>query len=678
MGLTLLPGAVFAADRTSGEQGLEGPSGSAAAASEKFEGALDAYGKVALKAGTYEKWIDRIDIPEYALNFYKILEEAADNDGYNDFLIDDKYFDTAQPGNDCRELKVGDIYYDSGKTSIIAAVIDAPYDSDWAAVNAVYNEASQYIFAAYQAFDRDHNEVFWLDNSSNSWGYKSHTTDYKTATVWIFFDLKNYTYETNLRANHFDAKGIKSAITAMENNIAGILSGIPKGADRYETLAYFNEWLTANNEYNTLENLDDGPWDIREASNALEGKAGVYGPVCESYARALKVLCDRTGIPCTLVNGDARSAADGQPGAHMWNYVQMENGKWYAVDVTWDDPSYSSKPGKVSGGETDKWLLLGEHTLVNTEFGFLQSHPVRNQYNRTEASFTNGPTLNPAAYARLTYSGMPQTLKTGSVIALTANRFPARKSDISTYSYSVSSGTLPAGLTLDRFTGAISGTLTAAAIEKTTVTVTLYENGLTAASCDIVFPGENRANPFTDVSQSSWYYGGVAYMTQNGLMSGVGGGKFDPDGTTDRGMIVTLLYNLAGRPPVTSMSAFTDVPAGKYYTAAVAWAAANRIVGGYGDGTFGPDDKITREQMATILYHYADYMNYDVSGRSDISGYADVGSVSSFALTAMRWANSEGLITGRTTTTLVPKGTATRAETAVLLAKFCRQIAGMK
>lgn len=202
-------------------------------------------------------------------------------------------------------------------------------------------------------------------------------------------------------------------------------------------------------------------------------------------------------------------------------------------------------------------------------------------------------------------------------------------------------------------------------------------NGKVTVDVTFVPIQEPWTNPFTDVSKSDWFYDGVAYVAQSGLMQGVGGGKFNPSGTTTRGMIVTILYRLENEPTV-SQPAFTDVAAGQYYTEAVAWAAANKIVDGYGNNTFGPNDVITREQMATILYRYADYKGYDVSGLADLSSYTDAETIHDWALTAIRWANKKGLITGRTTTTLVPQGTATRAEAAVILARFCQDVAGLE
>lgn len=182
--------------------------------------------------------------------------------------------------------------------------------------------------------------------------------------------------------------------------------------------------------------------------------------------------------------------------------------------------------------------------------------------------------------------------------------------------------------------------------------------------------------PFVDVPFGSWYEDAVWYVYENGLMAGTSDTTFAPDITTSRGMIVTILYRLEGTPAVSGISGFTDVADGQYYTDAVAWAAANNIVGGYGNGLFGPNDTITREQMAAILYRYAQYKGYDVTASADLSGYSDAAQVSSYALAALQWANAEGLVNGTSDTTLTPGGSATRAQVAVILMRFCENIAG--
>ena len=184
---------------------------------------------------------------------------------------------------------------------------------------------------------------------------------------------------------------------------------------------------------------------------------------------------------------------------------------------------------------------------------------------------------------------------------------------------------------------------------------------------------------FDDVSDGAWYLEDVAYAVENGLMEGMGGGLFSPGSTTTRGMIVTILYRMEGEPAVTR-SAFTDVAPDQWYADAVAWAADHKIVEGYGDNLFGPTDEIRREQAAAILYRYAVYKGYDVRGQADLSGYADAGTISDWAVTAMRWANSEGLITGRSTIppTLEPEDSASRAEAAAILSRFCRDVAGLE
>ena len=148
---------------------------------------------------------------------------------------------------------------------------------------------------------------------------------------------------------------------------------------------------------------------------------------------------------------------------------------------------------------------------------------------------------------------------------------------------------------------------------------------------------------------------------------------FSPDMTTTRGMIVTILHRLDGKPTA-PVSNFTDIEQNQYYTEAVAWASANGIVSGYGNGNFGPNDTITREQMASILYRYAQYKNYNTSYTNNLSNYVDVEEISSYAITAIQWANGTGLISGITNTTLVPKGSATRAQVSSILMRFCENI----
>lgn len=177
--------------------------------------------------------------------------------------------------------------------------------------------------------------------------------------------------------------------------------------------------------------------------------------------------------------------------------------------------------------------------------------------------------------------------------------------------------------------------------------------------------------PFGDVKSADWFYNDVKYVYEKGMMAGTAADVFAPNATTTRAMIVTILYRLEGSPAVTGTSAFTDVPAGQWYTDAVNWAAANQIVNGTSATTFAPNDSITREQMAAILYRYAQYKGYDVTKKADLSGYSDNGQVSAYAKDALAWANAAKLINGVTNITLAPQGNATRAQVSAILHRFC-------
>ena len=191
-------------------------------------------------------------------------------------------------------------------------------------------------------------------------------------------------------------------------------------------------------------------------------------------------------------------------------------------------------------------------------------------------------------------------------------------------------------------------------------------------------PSTGFENPFTDVSESDWFFNDVKFVYQNGLMNGTSATTFSPEGTTSRGMIVTILWRMAGSPDMEDKIwgyPFADVDATAYYGTAVYWARLNGIAGGYDDATFGPNDPITREQMAAILYRYAQYKGYDVSAKADLNKFTDADEISNYALEALQWANAEGLINGKGDGVLDPKGQATRAEAAAILTRFCEQYA---
>ena len=179
---------------------------------------------------------------------------------------------------------------------------------------------------------------------------------------------------------------------------------------------------------------------------------------------------------------------------------------------------------------------------------------------------------------------------------------------------------------------------------------------------------------FMDVPASAWYYDAVEYVYENGLMSGVSGGWFAPNDTLTRAMLVQTLYAMEGRPAAAS-AGFADVASGDWYASAVNWAAANGVVSGVSETGFGPNNALTREQLALILYRFAQYKGYDVTGTSDLAAYADGSSVSSWAAEAMGWAVDAGLISGVGGNQIAPTGTASRAQVAQILMNFCENVA---
>lgn len=184
---------------------------------------------------------------------------------------------------------------------------------------------------------------------------------------------------------------------------------------------------------------------------------------------------------------------------------------------------------------------------------------------------------------------------------------------------------------------------------------------------------DNGMIAYSDVWETDWFFPAVQYVTAQGLMSGVGDGRFAPEEGTSRAMVVTILWRLAGKPAAAAAE-FADVPAGRWYSEAVGWAAQNGIVNGYSADTFAPDACITREQLAAILYRYALWAGCDCTAQADVNAFADGMQVQPWARQALGWANAAGLVNGIGQNRLEPQMQASRSQTAAIFQRFCTNI----
>ena len=349
-----------------------------------------------LKTTNEEKWIDRIEnLPDYAKDFYTWLEDQAAL-GINGALAD--------PSK--ATLVEGAYVYLLQKpetASLNASDYHTPEELEMAIQQMFSQKLNAYVqnmTAAYQCFLRDHPEVFWLNGEFSSLGGGSMSYSSSggvvniTATITIQGVLKNVEKDIRL-PKYRDIAVLSSAISARDSAVATIISGA--SGSRYEKICYLNDWLTKNNAYNSSANLNGIDGDCRSCISALTGRFGTGGPVCEGYAEAFKVLCDQLGIPCVLVTGYGYNSS-GIPEAHMWNKVCMEDGKWYGVDVTWNDPVVNGKElQKVSGHENTTYLLVGSKTYC-APFDFGVSHVPVNNISDGGMQYLNDPVLEEQAY----------------------------------------------------------------------------------------------------------------------------------------------------------------------------------------------------------------------------------------------------------------------------------------
>lgn len=341
-----------------------------------------------LNSGNHEKWIDRIDVPDYADTLYQTLVEYTDNDGVDDLMIDDSGYskETATVVN------YGEPYGCDYVHVIKFVTIENPTDSDMSYAFSVMR-------AVYDAFDMDHPEVFWLSGSSYGYINRSATATGYTDTYYFLIKMHEGSYlgEFDVRSGNYpDETSIKSDIEVRDHAVEEILNtdAVKNASNTYEKVKALNEWLTMHNEYN-MDVYGNGYSERTKAHkciSALTGGTGDNRPVCEGYSKAFKVLCDQLEIPCVITTGNAYVTPGAEPESHSWNCVGMENDKWYSVDVTWNDPAATNNDVAVSGYENENYLLVGEDTVISG-MAFKDSHVTTNVLSLNGLSFSNEPVL---------------------------------------------------------------------------------------------------------------------------------------------------------------------------------------------------------------------------------------------------------------------------------------------
>lgn len=577
-----------------------------------------------LRDGSYAKWIDRMEHPDYSLDFYYALIEGSDGDGYEDFLIDETQTSLIEQIQIYEEDRYGiDRQVDAkGIKAVTITSAKESWEEAYNEITELYYEAYYALRDAYEAFDKDHPEVFWLCGT-----FYVAIPEYRSFTRWneqtksqeccytgdVYMILESPILEMNYDS-YSDPYIVKQTIEKVNQWTERILSAVD-GKSVKEKIAYFNHWLIMNNEYNyrvgygneSLSQIVAVYPDAFECTAALEGLTGNLGPVCESYARAMKVLCDRSGIPCVLVDGFAINSVNGIGENHMWNYVEVD-GAWYAVDVTWNDPLFG-KSGAVSGNECEDYLLIGANTYTTVSGGsmrFIDSHPVTNRLFTDSVGMVNGPVLSSDPYVetikKLTVSANATSVAYGytelPILVATVEKMENQTGEVLYSWYDVNQEGKETLLDTSfsntwRFSENLQpGTHTIR------VKATL---GQCTKSAEIEI--KVIRTTFRDVTEDAYYYKAVSWAVFNHITAGYYEDLFAPDLNCTRGQVVTFLWRVKGCPePKTMDNPFWDVTSSDYYYKAVLWAVENGITAGYYEHLFAPDDTITRAQFVTFLY----------------------------------------------------------------------------
>ena len=500
-------------------------------------------------------------------------------------------------------------------------------------VNSSYPVTGSEIRPDIQIVNKDNGKALTADDYDVAY---TDNTEVGTAVINITF-----------KGNYTGSASTSFEIAATENTLMvtgegykgtydkaahGIIVTVPEG-----TTVYYNK--------------DGGDDYSLSAEDVAEINAGTYVVYFKAEKDGKEVKGSEMIIiekaPLTITANNASARVNGE--MPMFSYSQtglIDGDAWITEPKLTTSATDTSKAGtyaiKVSGADA------GENYEITYADGVLTI---------SRASSSSGSTTyavnTPSKVENGTISVSPKNARSGNTVNITAT--PDNGYELSKLTVTDANG--KELKVTDAGNGRYTFTMPASKVE---ITASFVKAG-------------NTDSLFSDVDEKDWYYEAVKYVYDEGMMNGTSSYLFSPNMSTTRGMIITILHRLENEPAV-SGNPFTDVTENAYYKEAVAWGAANSIINGYGDGKFGPDDSITREQLASILYRYAAYKGISIANLSELSAFSDAEDISLYAVETMRWAVGNGIMNGNGDGTLNPTGTATRAEAAQMLMNFCKEI----
>lgn len=513
--------------------------------------------------------------------------------------------------------------------------------------------AKYYVFSFLEPFARsveDGTATFHFDENTDYFYRVRHP---QGATYWNYVKLTaDAAYTVTDEDLGLTGDFSKSTIYHFENNVhdrAGIYLNInTKGyknmsvGDTFE-LNSFRNWFAIESFMNSKVALPEMHYQVIDESGNPSDVVTITPDALNSNVTVMKA--EHAGMAIVLVTYDAMTHMNGQTStaSHRFSAIWPDLTGVFVVTVGADD-SWPTMNTKSDGKRT---------YTITVEYGVVKSG------NASVSSVTvAGVEAQAGADNRYTVTLPYGTNVTADSFVIVPHH-PGASIDTLAQNGTVWSFTVTAedGIVSEVYTVAVATMLPP------------YIGSATGGKK----PDTDVRLPFTDVSRTSWFYADAAFVYEKGLFSGTDSSTFSPDASMTRAMLVTVLYRLEGQPAVTGSSSFADVKSGVYYERAVIWAAANGIVTGTGSASFSPDAKVTREQLAAILYRYAQYRKLDTSANAKLNGFSDADNVSGYASAALGWAVAEGLVNGASGR-LMPKGNATRAQVAAIFHRFVENV----